>query len=136
MVRIEVQYTGDLHCDASHEPSAAVLSTDAPVDNNGKGESFSPTDLVAAALGTCMLTVMGIAAEKRGIDLGLASASVDKEMSQDLPRRIVRLTVRIKVPLPAEHPQREVLEAAALSCPVYHSVHADLEKVVSFAWDA
>lgn len=134
MVKIDVQYSGQLHCDAKHGPSGSVLSTDAPVDNNGKGEAFSPTDLVATALGTCMLTIMGIVAEKKGIDLGNATASVEKEMSADLPRRIAKLTVEIVVPLAEGHPERKVLEAAALSCPVYHSVHAELEKVVSFRW--
>lgn len=134
MVKIDVQYSGQLHCDAKHGPSGAVLSTDAPVDNNGKGEAFSPTDLVATALGTCMLTVMGIVAEKKGIELGAATASVEKEMSADLPRRIVKLTVAITVPLPADHPDRGALEAAALSCPVYNSVSAEMEKAVSFHW--
>lgn len=134
MVKIDVRYSGQLHCDAKHGPSGAVISTDAPVDNNGKGEAFSPTDLVAAALGTCMLTVMGIVAEKKGIDLGAATASVEKEMSVDLPRRIVKLTMVITVPLPGDHAERGALEAAALNCPVYHSVHADLDKAVSFRW--
>ena len=134
MVRIDVQYTGQLHCEATHGPSGDTLSTDAPVDNNGKGEAFSPTDLVATALGTCLLTVMGIVAEKKGIELGDARASVLKEMSTDLPRRVAKLTIEIVVPLPEDHPDRAELEAAALNCPVYHSVHADLEKAVSFRW--
>ena len=134
MVKIDVQYTGQLHCDAQHGPSGAQVSTDAPVDNNGKGEAFSPTDLVATALGTCLITVMGIVAEKKGVDLGDTSASVLKEMSADLPRRIAKLTIESVVPLPADHPERAALEAAALNCPVYHSVHADLEKAVSFRW--
>jgi uncharacterized OsmC-like protein len=111
-----------------------VLSTDAPVDNNGKGEAFSPTDLVAAALSTCMLTVMGIVAAKKMIDMGGATVAVDKEMSSDLPRRIAKLTLKIKVPLPPDHPDRGELEAAALNCPVYHSVHPELEKAVFFEW--
>ena len=134
MVKIDVEYTGQLHCDAKHGPSGATLATDAPVDNNGKGEAFSPTDLVATALGTCMLTVMGIVAEKKGVDLGAATASVEKEMSADLPRRIVKLAIEIVVPLAENHGERTALEAAALSCPVYHSVHADMEKAVSFRW--
>ena len=134
MVRIDVQYTGQLHCEATHGPSGDTLSTDAPVDNNGKGEAFSPTDLVATALGTCLLTVMGIVAEKKGIELGDARASVLKEMSTDLPRRVAKLTIEIVVPLPEDHADRTELEAAALNCPVYHSVHADLEKAVSFRW--
>lgn len=135
MVKIEVQYSGHLHCEAEHGPSGALVSTDAPIDNNGKGEAFSPTDLVATALGTCMLTLMGIAAEKRGIDLGAARSTVEKVMSADLPRRIAKLTVVITVPLPSTHPGRAVLEAAALNCPVYHSVNAEIDKVVSFCWD-
>jgi len=134
MVKIDVNYTGQLHCDAKHGPSGAELSTDAPVDNNGKGEAFSPTDLVATALGTCMLTVMGIVAEKKGIDMGAAKASVQKEMSADLPRRIVKLTVEIEVPLVEDHPDRKAIEAAALSCPVHNSLPEELERPVNFRW--
>ena len=134
MVKIDVRYTGELHCEATHGPSADTLATDAPVDNNGKGEAFSPTDLVAAALGTCMLTVMGIVAEKKGIDLGGATAAVEKVMSEDLPRRIVKIAIEISVPLAEDHADREALESAALNCPVHHSVHAELDKAVSFRW--
>ena len=136
MVEIDIVYQGGLRCEATHGPSGEKLTTDAPVDNQGRGEAFSPTDLVATALGSCMATIMGIYARRKELAIEGTRIRVGKEMSKDLPRRIVRLTVNIKVPLPAEHPQREVLEAAALSCPVYHSVHADLEKVVSFAWEA
>jgi uncharacterized OsmC-like protein len=89
-VRIEVQYEGELHTSARHGPSGAVLETDAPKDNEGKGESFSPTDLLATALGTCMLTVMGILARRKGWELKGARVSVDKDMVADPVRRVGR----------------------------------------------
>ena len=87
-----------------------------------------------AGLTDLALTVMGIVAEKKGIDLGAATAAVDKHMSADLPRRIVKIGIEITVPLAEDHSERETLEAAALNCPVYHSVHAELEKAVNFRW--
>src|SRR3954451_20182390 len=98
MVSISVQYTGDLHCDATHGPSQSKLPTDAPTDNKGKGEAFSPTDLVATALGTCMATTMGIKAEELGVDLRGMKVSVQKEMSKDAPRRIVALPQEVHIP--------------------------------------
>ena len=135
MVNISIDYTGELHCVATHEPSGIELATDAPVDNNGKGEAFSPTDLVATALGTCMATVMAIAAQRHEIDLKGAQVSISKEMSKDIPRRIVRLASEIRIPLPQGHPQRQLLEAAALGCPVHHSLHPNIEKPVTFVWE-
>ena len=135
MVNISIDYTGELHCVATHEPSGSELATDAPVDNNGKGEAFSPTDLVATALGTCMATVMAIAAQRHEIDLKGAQVSISKEMSKDIPRRIVRLASEIRIPLPQGHPQRQLLEAAALGCPVHHSLHPNIEKPVTFVWE-
>ena len=134
MVNIFVPYTGDLYCAAMHGPSQTDLATDAPVDNNGKGESFSPTDLVATALGTCMATVMAIAAQRHGIELKGMTVSVTKEMSKDTPRRIARLASEMRIPLPQDHPQRQLLEAAALACPVHHSLHPEIEKPVNFVW--
>ena len=135
MVKISIRYTGDLHCAAVHGPSQSELATDAPVDNNGKGEAFSPTDLVATALGTCMATIMAIAAQRHGIELKGMTVSVTKEMSKDTPRRIVRLASEMHVPLPQDHPQREFLERAALGCPVHHSLHSEIEKPVNFVWE-
>ena len=109
MVNISIKYTGDLHCDAVHGPSQSNIATDAPTDNKGKGEAFSPTDLVATALGTCMSTTMGIKAQELGIDLRGITISVQKEMSKDAPRRIVGLPSEVHIPLPKDHPQREVL---------------------------
>ncbi len=135
MVKISIRYTGDLHCVAQHGPSGTEVATDAPVDNKGRGESFSPTDLMATALGTCMATIMGIAAQRHQIALDGMTISVTKEMSADMPRRIARLASEIRVPLPQDHPQRQLLEAAALGCPVHHSLHAHIDKPVNFIWE-
>ncbi|PYI84648.1 MAG: hypothetical protein DMF09_07510 [Verrucomicrobia bacterium] len=99
MVKVNVSYTGDLHCDATHGPSQSKISTDAPMDNKGKGEAFSPTDLVATALGTCMTTTMGIKAQELGIDLRGMTVSVHKDMSKDAPRWIVALPSEVHIPL-------------------------------------
>lgn len=133
-VSISVEYEGGLRCRATHGPSVNQLVTDAPVDNHGKGESFSPTDLVATALATCMATVIGIKAQQKGYDMAGMKVSVEKHMSADSPRRIVRLPVTIEIPLPESHPDRPVLEATALGCPVHHSVHPDIDKPVTFVW--
>src|SRR3954454_19271516 len=135
MVEISIRYTGDLHCSAIHGPSRSEIATDAPVDNQGKGEAFSPTDLVATALGTCMITIMAMAARKHGIELAGTTVSVSKEMSAEAPRRIARLTSEIHVPLPESCPQRQALEAAALGCPVHRSLHPEVEKPVKFFWE-
>lgn len=135
MIKISIRYTGDLHCAAVHGPSRSELATDAPVDNKGKGEAFSPTDLVATALGACMATIMAMAAQRQGIELKGMTVSVTKEMSKDAPRRIVRLASEMHVPLPADHPQRELLEKAALGCPVHRSLHSEIDKPVNFLWE-
>ncbi|MBE2180857.1 MAG: OsmC family protein [Chthoniobacterales bacterium] len=134
MVKVQLRYDGDLRCTAVHGPSGQELHTDAPVDNHGRGESFSPTDLVATALGSCMATLMGIAAARHDIDLRGMTVEVTKEMSAAAPRRIARLPTTIRVPLPATHPKRVLLENAALTCPVHHSLHPDIEKPVDFQW--
>ena len=134
MVEISIRYLGGLRCEARHGPSGSVLVTDAPVDNEGKGESFSPTDLAATSLGTCMLTIMGIAARRLGVDLGETTVNVVKEMTSQPPRRIARLTVVFTIPLAAAHEKREVLENAARSCPVHLSLHPDVEQVMRFDW--
>ena len=132
MVRICIEYKGDLHCSASHGPSGATLETDAPVDNQGKGEAFSPTDLVGTALGTCMATIMGIYARQKGIPLEGLRLEVTKEMTQTPPRRIARLATEIW--MPAGLPRNPGLENAALTCPVHKSLHPDVEKPVNFHW--
>ena len=134
MVEIQIQYLGDLRCEAAHGPSEKTLLTDAPVDNCGRGESFSPTDLVATALGTCIVTTMGIFAQRHGINLSGAKVTVQKEMTSVPTRRIARLASELILPLPPTHPHREALERAALTCPVHQSLHPDVEKPVSFVW--
>lgn len=134
MVHVDITYLGSLRCEAVHGPSGMKLLTDAPVDNHGKGEAFSPTDLAATSLGACMATIMGIAAARHDVSLEGMKVGVDKEMSADSPRRIARITVVFTIPQPPDHPKRALLEAAALSCPVHHSLHPDVEKPVRFDW--
>ena len=134
-VQIDVIYEGALRTRATHGPSGNSLLTDPPVDNHGRGESFSPTDLVATALGTCMATLIGIFAERHAIDLRGMRVTVKKEMTQTPVRRIGRLTTEIRVPQPPDHPHRAVLERAALTCPVHESLHPDVEKPVTFLWE-
>ncbi|HEX5233887.1 MAG TPA: OsmC family protein [Silvibacterium sp.] len=134
MVAIQLEYQGDLHCRAVHGPSGTVLTTDAPKDNQGRGESFSPTDLVATALGSCMLTIMGIMARSLELDIAGTTARVEKEMTSGAIRRIQRLTVKIHVPLKVSEEHRQKLVNAALSCPVHKSLHPDVEKPLEFTW--
>jgi uncharacterized OsmC-like protein len=135
MVNIAVKYTGDLHCDATHGPSQSKIETDAPADNKGKGEAFSPTDLVATALGACMSTTMGIKAHELGIDLSGMTVSVQKEMSKDAPRRIIGLPSEVHIPLPKDHPRRAVLEQTALNCPVHKSLPPEISRPTKFFWE-
>jgi uncharacterized OsmC-like protein len=134
MVEIKLSYEGDLHCSAVHTPSGNTLVTDAPVDNNGRGESFSPTDLVATALGACMATVIGIVARRKEIAVEGMAITVRKFMSVDAPRRISRLELDLDIPLPADHPDRPLLESAARGCPVHHSLHPDIIVVMNWTW--
>ena len=134
MIEITINYEGDLHCHNTHAPSGTTVATDAPVDNNGRGESFSPTDLVATALGSCIATIMGITAKNRNLSLDGMIIKVGKHMSADLPRRISKLEVTIEVPLPENHPDRRVLEAAALTCPVHQSIHPDVDVPIDWRW--
>lgn len=134
MVTIDIKYEGGLHCAATHGPSGDTIETDAPVDNNGKGEAFSPTDLTATSLGACMMTVMGIKAEQKEIDLTGARVQVRKYMSTEPPRRISKLEVELEMPLSADHPNRALLEAAAMACPVHQSLHPDIEIAMNWSW--
>ena len=134
MVAIQLEYQGDLHCTAVHGPSGTALSTDAPKDNQGRGESFSPTDLVATALGTCMLTVMGIMARTLNIDIAGSTATVEKEMANAPVRMIQRLTVKIHVPGPISDENKLKLERAAHTCPVHKSLHPDVQMPIEFTW--
>ncbi|MDQ6809990.1 MAG: OsmC family protein [Verrucomicrobiota bacterium] len=134
MVKMSIRYTGGLHCAATHGPSQTEIATDAPTDNQGKGEAFSPTDLVAAALGTCMATTMAIVGERKGIKLDGMTVEVTKEMT-DNPRRIRRIGVEIHLPLPESCSDRELLERTARHCPVHQSLHPDVQMPVQFFWE-
>lgn len=134
MVEIKIAYEGDLHCKAVHGPSGATLQTDAPRDNMGKGESFSPTDLLATSLGACMMTIMGIAARKHGVDLSGATVNVQKEMITTPVRRVGKLTVNIVIPVDIGPELRIALENAAHACPVHRSLHPDVQTPITFEW--
>ncbi len=134
MVAIQFEYQGDLHCKAVHGPSGTELTTDAPKDNQGRGESFSPTDLVATALGTCMLTIMGIMARTLNIDIAGTTATVEKEMTASMPRRIQSLAVKIHVPQSLSPENQQKLERAAHTCPVHKSLHPDIQTPIEFTW--
>ncbi|WP_373058983.1 OsmC family protein [Zunongwangia sp. H14] len=126
-----VIYQGGLRTQAEHLQSGAKMITDAPVDNHGKGEAFSPTDTVATALATCMLTVMGIKAEAMEIDITGATASVTKTMAAE-PRRISQIEVVIEFKGDFEEKQKKILENTARNCPVLYSLHPDIVKNISF----
>ena len=135
MVRIDVVYEGELHASSVHAPSKVALATDAPVDNQGRGESFSPTDLLATSLATCMLTTMGIVAQREGWTIDGATASVEKHMGAE-PRRVARLVVGLEMPGGLSSEARTVLENTAHTCPVAKSIHPDLQLDLSFDWGA
>jgi uncharacterized OsmC-like protein len=135
MVEIKLAYEGNLHCSAVHTPSGNTLVTDAPVDNNGLGQAFSPTDLLATALGSCMATVIGIVAKRKEIAVEGMKVTVRKFMSDDQPRRVKRLELDMEMPLPASHPERKLLESAARGCPVHHSIHPDIEVEMNWKWN-
>lgn len=135
MATIEIRYEGQLRTQATHVQSSTELVTDAPLDNQGKGESFSPTDLVATALGSCMLTIMGIVAERHGWDLSAVTVSVNKVMAADPVRRIARLEVEIRLPGEFDSKARTALEKAALGCPVHATLGSSVEMPVTFHWD-
>ena len=134
MVKIEIEHTGGLHSEAVHVQSGSRLQTDAPLDNGGKGESFSPTDLVATALGSCITTTMDLYAKRNGISIDGTKASVIKHMSSQPVRRISKLEVAVELPLPGNHPHRAALENAAQNCPVKKSLSAEMEIPITFAW--
>lgn len=136
MVQIDLAYQGGLRCKAVHGPSRQSLVTDAPVDNHGKGEYFSPTDLMATALGSCLATVMGIIADKEGIDLAGLKVKVIKEMASAPRRRIGKLAVQVFFPVPLSDVQKGKLERAAHYCPVHESLHPDIEMPMEFIYPA
>ena len=133
-VQIDAVYQGSLGCTATHGPSGKTILTDAPVDNGGRGESFSPTDLVATALGTCILTILGLVADRHDLDLRGTTVRVEKEMTASPLRRIARLRTVVTYPaglrLDAEDAQR--LQHAANHCPVHASLHESIDAPIHF----
>ena len=134
MVSIAMEYEGELHCRAVHGPSGTVLATDAPRGNQGRGESFSPTDLVATALGTCILTTMGIFARTMEISIAGATATVEKEMTSAGPRRIERLRTVVRMPGEFTAEVQGKFERAANACPVHKSLHPEVQMPIEFVW--
>lgn len=138
MATIHIDYLGDLRTECVHLQSGTHINTDAPTDNQGRGEAFSPTDLVANALGTCIITTMGIFARKDGIDLKGSELDVTKIMTSQPPRRIARIEINLVLraePMP-DDATRASLEKIAHTCPVAISLHPDIEQAVSLRWDA
>mgnify|MGYP002478086424 FL=1 len=135
MAHFEVEYTGNLRCRATHLRSGTVIETDAPVDNHGNGERFSPTDLVATALGVCMMTVMGIAAQDKQLSLEGTRLEIEKTMAAS-PRRIIKIRVDVHFPdeLKITEADRAHLERVARNCPVAKSIHPDIEQDIHFHW--
>ncbi len=134
MAKVKINYQGALRSVVEHEQSGKTFYTDAPVDNCGKGESFSPTDLCASALGSCIATIVGMELEKLHVDLTGMRIEVNKEMSANLPRRITRLETEVWLPVELSDDQQWKVEIAAKNCPVHHSLSADIEKPIIFHW--
>ena len=133
MATIKAIYLGNLRTEATHVQSGSKIVTDAPTDNQGKGEAFSPTDLLIESLASCMLTVMGLAARTHGIDIDNTQASVTKIMAAN-PRRISEILITFKFPGAYSEKDKKILEQASLTCPVSFSLHPDLKKTVDFGW--
>ncbi|RMA58519.1 OsmC family protein [Ulvibacter antarcticus] len=129
----KVTYLGGLRTENEHLKSGSTFITDAPIDNNGKGEAFSPTDTVATGLANCMLTMMGIKARDLKVDLQGSTAIVTKTMAAN-PRRISRIEVVMQLPENIDAKSRKILQNTANTCPVHYSLHPDIEKEVVFNW--
>ena len=122
MPTVSCLYSGELRCEATHHGSGSVLMTDAPIDNAGQGEAFSPTDLLATSVATCMLTIMGITAKSRNWSIEGSTAEVNKQMTQSGPRKVERLRVHVKLPQHLSDEQRSLLQRVAEQCPVKRSL--------------
>ena len=129
----KVTYTGALRTSCDHLRSGDTFITDAPVDNNGLGEAFSPTDTVATGLASCILTMMGIKANGLEVALENATAEVTKHMAAE-PRRISKIVIDLSLPAAISEKNRKILMHTANTCPVHHSLHPDIEKVITFNW--
>jgi uncharacterized OsmC-like protein len=133
MATSKVTYLGDLRTSSIHLQSGSEIISDAPIDNNGKGESFSPTDTVANGLASCMFTVMGIKANEMNVDFSGSTAEVTKVMAAE-PRRISEIHVIFNMNLKADEKTKTILERTALTCPVHFSLHPDIKREIVFNW--
>ena len=133
MATIQATYLGGLRTEATHLQSGTKIITDAPTDNKGKGEAFSPTDLLAEALASCVLTTMAIAADVHGIQMDNTKAEVTKVMAPN-PRRVAEVIVNLKFPQTYTDKEKKILESAANNCPVHVSLHPDVKKTIDFGW--
>ncbi len=131
MHHIEIEYKGNLRTEAVHLKSGETIITDAPVDNQGKGKAFSPTDLTAAALGSCMLTIMGITAKSRNLNFTGTHATIEKRMGTN-PRRISEIIVHLHFPNNHTEAEQKLFRKSAHSCPVHHSLHPDMQITTQF----
>lgn len=129
----KITYLGDLRTSSIHIQSGTEILSDAPTDNNGKGEAFSPTDLVANALGSCMMTIMAIKSKDLNVDLVGSTIEITKVMNAE-PRRIGKIIVDIKMAVSATEKEQTILERAAMTCPVFLSLHPEIQKEISFSW--
>ena len=129
----KITYLGDLRTSSIHLQSGSEIISDAPIDNNGKGEAFSPTDTVANALGSCMFTVMGIKAQDLNVDLSNSTAEITKIMAAD-PRRISEINIEFNFSISPDAKNKTILERTAMTCPVYYSLHPEIKKVITFNW--
>jgi putative redox protein len=134
MTKMKATYLGDLRTECIHLESGAKILTDAPKDNGGLGREFSPTDFLASALGTCMLTMVGLAARKLGIDVKGMTVEIEKEMVSAPERRVGKVILELRCPQSFSSYIQEKLEQAALDCPVHHSLHPEIKKEVAFVW--
>ena len=129
-----ITYTGNLRCVAHHIQSGTIMESDAPTDNRGKGEKFSPTDLLCVSLATCMLTTMAIKAGTLQVDMSNAKAVVTKHMLSD-PRRVGKIEVAVNLPANGSEADRKILEQTGDNCPVIKSIHPEIELVISYSWN-
>ncbi len=135
MTKMITVYKGNLRTEITHEQSGTKIITDAPLDNHGKGESFSPTDLFASSLGSCILTIMGITAHIHGFNIDGTTITTEKIMGTE-PRRVAEIIINFKFPDGIEYSAKEkkLLEAAAMSCPVANSLNPEIKKTINFGW--
>ncbi len=134
MLKISGKFIGNKKIELLHEQSGTKLITAAPLDNNGDGSSFSPTDLLAAGLASCLLTIAAIVADKKGYDISGSSFDVEKIMSSTPPRRIAEIIVKIKLPSSLTQEQRQLIEEACLKCPAHKSLHPEVKTPIEFIY--